>query len=311
MRMAEVTGERKPVGLDVRVKAAAITLAVALIAFPLTFVVWPPSMPASAPAAAHVLGYVLLAAECLVMGAGVAFLVFGFPAARRLPVSAGLAFAAYLGISYFLVNWWTHDHLHAVADTLNFNNFIWMTAGIEYVFHVGMMVFGAVLALFFARLLLARPVQGSAGRLSFRWKFAIIAVVIALVSIPTSLILFKPNLPGGAAIPTSVLPLLVGLKLFEGLALGTGIGFLIFGYPLLKRAGQASGLTLLAFLSIAWFLVNWWPHDNLHLINGFNNIWGLLAIEFGFHITLMLAAVVLAFFFYRVIRQRPEVLRSE
>ena len=72
-------------------------------------------------------------------------------------------------------------------------------------------------------------------KLSLRWRFAIIAIVIGTVSIPISLALFRPNLPGGASVPTPALVFLLGLKVFEGLALGTGIAFLIFGYPLLKR----------------------------------------------------------------------------
>jgi len=68
-------------------------------------------------------------------------------------------------------------------------------------------------------------------------------------------------------------------------------------------------VTLPAYLAIGWYLVNWWPHDNLHLVNGVY-LWGLLGIEYGFHFTLMVAAGVLAFFFYRVIRLTPASGRS-
>jgi len=146
-------------------------------------------------------------------------------------------------------------------------------------------------------------------KLSFRTRFAIIAIGIGVVSIPTSLVVFRPNLPAGATLPAAALVLLLGLKVFEGLALGTGIAFLIFGYPLLKRAGRSRTLTLLAYLAIGWYLVNWWPHDNLHLLIGVNNLWGLLWIEYGFHLTMMVAAGVLALFFYRVIRQAPIAAR--
>ncbi|HEV8224498.1 MAG TPA: hypothetical protein VGP74_04510, partial [Rubrobacteraceae bacterium] len=43
-----------------------------------------------------------------------------------------------------------------------------------------------------------------------------------------------------------------------------------------------------------WFLVSWWPHDNLHIHNG-EDLQGLLYIEYGFHVTLMLAGIVLAY----------------
>ncbi len=51
----------------------------------------------------------------------------------------------------------------------------------------------------------------------------------------------------------------------------------------------------------------WWPHDNLHISNG-NNLQGLLFIEYGFHFTLMIAALVLAHCFLSLIRQRSEVM---
>jgi len=140
---------------DVRFRSGLITLVVACITFSMTFVIWPPLVPRWGPATAQALGYGLLAAECLAIGGGVAFLAFGYPTVKRLSVSPRLAVASYLGIGYFLVNWWPHDHLHAIALSLDFSSLIWMSIAIEYVFHVGMMVFGGVLALFFAQILIA------------------------------------------------------------------------------------------------------------------------------------------------------------
>jgi len=70
-------------------------------------------------------------------------------------------------------------------------------------------------------------------------------------------------------------------------------------------AGGSKRMTYTMFVSIAWFLLSWWPHDNLHLHNGLN-LQGLLFIEYGFHVTLMLAGAVLAFCFVRLLRRsRP------
>lgn len=99
--------------------------------------------------------------------------------------------------------------------------------------------------------------------------------------------------------PTSAqLPLFIVLNVAEVLAFGLGIAFLIFGYPLLRAIAPASKrLTLGAFLSITWLLVNWWPHDSLHVANGMN-MGGLLVIEYVFHITLIVAGAILAYFFW-------------
>jgi hypothetical protein len=132
---------------------------------------------------------------------------------------------------------------------------------------------------------------------SKRAKVVTTIVVIAIASIAVSLVLFKPNLP--AALPEAAVPFVLGLKVAEGLALGAGIAFLILGYPLLKRAGQSRTLTWCAYLATAWCLVNWWLHDNLHLVAGVGNVWAILGIEYAFHVTLMLAAGVLAIFYFR------------
>ncbi|MEP7358157.1 MAG: hypothetical protein ABI847_13010, partial [Anaerolineales bacterium] len=98
--------------------------------------------------------------------------------------------------------------------------------------------------------------------------------------------------PAGLELPFGLL-----LKIAEGLAFGAGISFLVFGYPLVRAGSSASpALTRAAHVAIAWLLINWWPHDSLHIHNGLN-LGGLLAIEYAFHITLMIAGVVLVRFF--------------
>jgi len=50
-------------------------------------------------------------------------------------------------------------------------------------------------------------------------------------------------------------------------------------------------------------LANWLPHENLHVANGMN-VPGLLRIEYGFHLPLMIAGAVLARFFVVVLADR-------
>ena len=48
-----------------------------------------------------------------------------------------------------------------------------------------------------------------------------------------------------------------------------GISFLLFGFPKLLRLARGSRVRTWAMcLSVGWFLVSWWLHDNLHLHNG-------------------------------------------
>ena len=144
------------------------------------------------------------------------------------------------------------------------------------------------------------------------WKPAlVVTLVLAFVAV-----LASPNGPlgsfwrpaAGSPTPTSTqLPLFILLNIIEGLAFGLGISFLIFGYPMVQAISPAStGLTRAAHVSIAWLLINWWPHDSLHIHNGLN-LGGMLAIEYGFHTTLMIAGVIVAYFFLTLLRQKQFV----
>jgi hypothetical protein len=145
---------------------------------------------------------------------------------------------------------------------------------------------------------------------SHRWlKWLIVTLVLAVIAF-----LASPSGPLGtfwrpsAQIPNPAglqLPLLILLNIAEVITFGLGVSFLIFGYPLVRSALPASkGLTFAAYLSIGWLLANWWPHDSLHIANGLE-LNGLIGIEYGFHITLMVAGAILAYFFFALLRQQP------
>ena len=51
---------------------------------------------------------------------------------------------------------------------------------------------------------------------------------------------------------------------------------------------------------MVWLLVSWWPHDNSHIHNGFDPA-GLLIIDLTFHLTIILASLILTFYFIKSI----------
>ena len=109
--------------------------------------------------------------------------------------------------------------------------------------------------------------------------------------------------PGGPEPEGAQLPLFQVLGLLDALMLGLGVSFLVFGYPLVKAVGTASrSLTLAAHLSITWVLIQWWAHGSLHISVGLD-LSGLLAIEYGFHVTIMIASLIMVYFFLTVLRQ--------
>ena len=43
--------------------------------------------------------------------------------------------------------------------------------------------------------------------------------------------------------------------------------------------------------------LSWWPHDNLHIHYALD-MWPLIAIEYVFHVSLMVCGAILAYAFY-------------
>ncbi|MGZ8876365.1 MAG: hypothetical protein ACXW1F_07805 [Halobacteriota archaeon] len=88
-------------------------------------------------------------------------------------------------------------------------------------------------------------------------------------------------------------PFFAFLALIEATALGLGVSFLTWGYPYVSRAFSVRWKKIGVYLSIAWQLINWWPHDSLHMHAGVD-LRKMLYIEYGFHVTLIISACVLA-----------------
>lgn len=143
------------------IKWLVVTLVLAVIAFlaspngPLGGF-WRPSADFPQPTDAQLPLFILLnVAEALAFGFGISFLIFGYPLMQtNLPASKGLTLATHLSIAWLLFSWWPHDSLH-VANGLNLNGLLI----IEYVFHVTLMVTGAILVYFFLALVRQRAVQ--------------------------------------------------------------------------------------------------------------------------------------------------------
>jgi hypothetical protein len=104
------------------------------------------------------------------------------------------------------------------------------------------------------------------------------------------------------------LPFFVVLAAIEAFVFGLGVAFVIFGLPLTRTIAKGSpSLTWAMFLSVAWLLLSWWPHDNLHIHNG-SDMHGLLLIEYGFHVTLMVSGLALAYCFMQLLRSSASAI---
>jgi len=147
--------------------------------------------------------------------------------------------------------------------------------------------------------------SGIVGSGSGKWLAVTIVLGIAAF-------IMSPNAPLGGfwGTPPSLAPtgaqmaLLMLLTAIQSLAVGLGAAFLIFGWSLIKsQLPTKRDLGLATYLSVAWSLISWWPHSNFHQTLSMGNVSGLIAIEYAFHVTLILGGLIVACFFITKARQ--------
>jgi hypothetical protein len=148
-----------------------------------------------------------------------------------------------------------------------------------------------------------------------RSRFIVVALLVAVPAF-----LFAPMAPFGHLIwpepamqldppPTSTqAALFMLLGLITSVAFGIAVSFLFFGLPAVRRlAGSRPTLGAAMHAATFWFLGNWWLHDSLHMILGVSP-GRLLVLEYGFHVTLMIAGATIAYGLVTLGTERSEQL---
>ncbi len=133
-------------------------------------------------------------------------------------------------------------------------------------------------------------------------KFLLITLIIGIPAFALGPIIWTPS---PDIKPTaSQMPFFIFLSAIEALLFGFGIAVIIYGWKLVKKVPlQSKNRTLAAFVSLEWLLVSWWPHDNLHIHNGMN-AQGLLYIDYIFHVTIIIASLILVHYFFYAIKEK-------
>ena len=134
-----------------------------------------------------------------------------------------------------------------------------------------------------------------------KYKFILVALPLAIISFLLSRVIW-PEPIGMVGPEASLIPHFIFMSALESISFGIGVAFALFGWMRLRASlmGQ-NKLNVAAFVSTTWFLVSWWPHDNMHRVNGMNDFGGLLRIEYIFHFTLIIAGGIIALFLWKQI----------
>ena len=124
------------------IKVLLVTLVVAVPAFVLGLVLFPPAEVGIEPTDGRIPYFVLLAAwDAVFLGVGVAFLLFGMPVLRKVsPDSSVRAWVMYLSIGILTVSWWPHLNMTA-SNGIDFQGRLF----IDYGFYVPLTISAAAL----------------------------------------------------------------------------------------------------------------------------------------------------------------------
>ena len=137
----------------------------------------------------------------------------------------------------------------------------------------------------------------------------ITATLITLAGGITAFLLGPVIFPPAAGLPAPTptqTPFFLALGIVEALFFGLGLAFIALGYPRVRRAARVAGMNPWpVYASIAWMLASWWPHISLHGTVGMD-LTGLLFVDYTFHLTLIVAAAIVARFFLATVRRASE-----
>ncbi len=111
-----------------------------------------------------------------------------------------------------------------------------------------------------------------------------------------------PPLLGDAQPTNGQMASLIALAAINALSFGLGIAFLLLGWGWVQKLPGLSKTWIVAlYLSVAWTLLNWWPHVSLHGHIG-EDLDGLIAIDWGFHTTAILGGLIIIWSLHKIAR---------
>ena len=141
-----------------------------------------------------------------------------------------------------------------------------------------------------------------------RWFAVVITLVVGLPAFFLGRIIW-PDTPSSIVVPPNLLPFFLVPALLEALAFGGGVAFLLLARPTAAHEARSQPLTTAAYVSTAWLLLAPWLHGNLHRHLGFD-LASIARIEWAIHLTMLLAAVILALFVARLVHIARPTHRS-
>ena len=138
-----------------RLKWLAVTIAVAVAAVPLSFLLWRTPAGVATPPPSLLLLFIPIGVviPSLALGIGVAFMLFGKRFVRT-GSAPGLSRASFVSIGWLLTSWWPHANFHRIAN--GWANLLL----VDYFFHTTAIIAAVVIAAYFLAVVRERQEAG-------------------------------------------------------------------------------------------------------------------------------------------------------
>ena len=148
---------------------------------------------------------------------------------------------------------------------------------------------------------------------SAKQKLQLVAIVVvsALLSgVASRTLWYVPPTMGGKP-PFIGFLAMFAVQIIEAIAFGVAVAFAIVAYKPFFQQTKHRTHSIAAYFAIFWLLGSWWAHDNFHAAAGCGHWLSFLEIEWGFHVTDIVAGAIVAFYLLRVLWDTQAIARPE
>ena len=133
---------------------------------------------------------------------------------------------------------------------------------------------------------------------TFNWLLGLLVITFMVLAIGA---VIWPNAGVTDIATPAQLGFFFALSLIEAMLFSVGLMFLFDGFRTVKKSPAPLRLIAwLYYISTSVMLLSWWPHDNFHRTISENDLQRLLYLEYGFHFTLIIAGLAIAYSFFRI-----------
>lgn len=133
-------------------------------------------------------------------------------------------------------------------------------------------------------------------------KIGLVTVIVGFLALmlagnsPIGQVIWPPNEHGPEA-EGAIIGLFIAYTFYASITFGLAVAVLGVAWKPFQRLARVRGRAAwFAYASLGWLLLSWLPHDNLHMSLGESSAGALVALEWGFHATMIAAALFVTVF---------------